>query len=472
MINSSPDKTRRPAARRRAKRLLLSLGLALVACGAMASSAFALTWWVEAEPPSGHELLPAEKLFLGSAAKVNSPFTLKWKKKFEISCSGSVAYKNLYLEGHLGLGTEGIEFGKCIAKKPKGTKLIGEKVETEALEGTVTQSGAQYPFTLSPQVASTVVAFQLERTVKPRKHYKSAKNKLCKYSVEAIGKLKGNLGDKPEKISTEKTLDFENSELTMKSTKECEFVMSPARSATKGAAKPLAAKGTELKTKAGPLPTGAPVEASSSNLVFTSSAGTVECNESTLSGTLTTNDSTTDVIEFESAVLEGSPAVAPNECPSTSGSLGVEAVGLPWIAGISSKGAGLLKGRDGVTVEDAEGFACTYEPAKLALTFANTTSGPEILSFQPQVIALGKGATQEEHEHCVAQGTLSGTFQLTSEGEVVEAGPIVSEKEHKEEAEEVKEEEAEVAEEEAGLPLEGNKGKVGYEGGVGWGLTP
>ncbi len=46
----------------------------------------------------------------------------------------------------------------------------------------------------------------------------------------------------------------------------------------------------------------------------------------------------------------------------------------------------------------------------------------------------------------------------------------MSEKEHKEEAEEVKEEEAEVAEEEAGLPLEGNKGKVGYEGGVGWGV--
>ena len=204
--------------------------------------------------------------------------------------------------------------------------------------------------------------------------------------------------------------------------------------------------------------------------MFTSSAGTVECNESTLAGTLTTNDSTTDVIRFEAAALEGSPAAAPNECPSASGPLGVEAVGLPWTAGLSSKGAGLLKGRDGVTVENAEGFACTYEPAKLALAFANTTSGPEILSFQSQVIALGKEATQEEREHCVAQGTLSGTFQLESEGEVVEAGPIVSEKEHKEEAEEVQEEEAELAEEEAGLPLEGNKGKVGYEGGVGWGV--
>ena len=84
------------------------------------------------------------------------------------------------------------------------------------------------------------------------------------------------------------------------------------------------------------------------------------------------------------------------------------------------------------------------------LAFANTTSGPEILNFQPQVLALGKGATQEEREHCVPEGTLSGTFQLESEGEVVEAGPIVSEKEHKEEAEEIKEEAAEVAEEEAG----------------------
>ncbi len=465
MINSSQDKTHTAAARRRATRLLLSLGVSLIACGALASSAFALTWWVEAEPPSGHELAPSEKLFLGSSSKVNSPFTLKWKKKFEISCSGEVAYKNLYLEGHLGIGTEGIDFGKCIAKKPKGTKLIGEKVETVALAGAVTQSVNQYPFTLSPQVGSTVVAFQLERTVKPRKHYKAAKNKLCKYSVQAVGKLKGNLGDKPEKISTEKTLDFEGSELTMVSTKECEFVMSP-----KAAAKPLASKGTELKTEAGPLAPGTPVEASSSNLVFSSSAGNVECNESTLAGTLTTNNSTTDVISFESAALEGNPTLFPDECPSASGPLVVEPVGLPWIAGISSKGAGLLKGRDGVTVENEEGLACTYEAAKLALAFANTTSGPEVLNFQSQVVALGKGATQGELEHCVPQGTLSGTFKLESGGEVVEAGPIVSEKEHKEEAEEVEEEATEVAEEEAGLPLEGNKGKVGYNGGVGWGL--
>ncbi|HTY97110.1 MAG TPA: hypothetical protein VMB91_08730 [Solirubrobacteraceae bacterium] len=441
--------------------------MALVACGALASSAFALTWWVEAEPPMGHELLPAERLSLGPSSSINSPFTLKWKKKFEISCSGSVAYKNLFLEGHLGIGTEGIEFAKCVAKKPKGTTLIGEKVETEALEGTVTQSGAQYPFTLSPQVGSTVVAFQLERTVKPRKHYKAAKNKLCKYSVEAIGKLAGTLGEKPEKISTKKTLNFANSELTMKSTKECEFVMSPAQ---RSAAKPLGSKGTELKTAAGPLASGSPVEASSSNLVFSSSAGNIECNESTLSGTLTTNDATTDVINFESAELEGNPTVFPDECPSASGPLVVEPVGLPWIAGISSKGAGLLKGRDGVTIENEEGLACTYEAPKSALSFANTTSGPEILSFQGQVVALGKSASPEEREHCAPQGAVSGTFQLESGGEVVEAGPIVSEKERQAEAEEVKEEEAEEAEEEAGLPLEGNKGKVGYEGGVGWGV--
>ena len=65
---------------------------------------------------------------------------------------------------------------------------------------------------------------------------------------------------------------------------------------------------------------------------------------------------------------------------------------------------------------------------------------------------------------------MSGTFQLESEGEAVEAAPGVSEKEQKEEEEEIKEEAQEVAEETAGLPLEGNKGKVGYEGNVGWGL--
>ncbi len=394
MINSSPDKTRRAAARRRATRLLLSLGLALVACGAMASSAFALTWWVEAEPPAGHELLPAERLPLGSAAKVNSPFTLKWKKKFEISCSGSVAYKNLYLEGHLGLGTEGIEFGKCIAKKPKGTKLIGEKVETEALEGTVTQSGAQYPFTLSPQVASTVVAFQLERTVKPRKHYKSAKNKLCKYSVEAIGKLKGNLGDKPEKISTEKTLDFENSELTMKSTKECEFVMSPAKSATKGAAKPLASKGTELKTEAGPLPTGdtgRSVQLEPRVLLFGRDRRMQRKHPRR------DPDHTTTRPRISSSSNQPSWKAArrwsPTNAPVPPGRWSLNRLGLPWTAGISSKGAGLLKGRDGVTVENAEGFGLHLRSGQARARVREHDLG----SRGPQLPVAGGRARQRRH---------------------------------------------------------------------------
>src|SRR5271167_2690336 len=143
MSTSSPAKSLSGTVRRRAALILSGALLAIVACGAMASSALALSWWVEVPP--AEELALGNKLYLGSAAKVNSPFTLKWKKKFEISCGGEVTYNNLYIEGHLGIGAEGgIDFGKCIAKKPKGTTLIGEKVETLPLAGSVEQSGSNY----------------------------------------------------------------------------------------------------------------------------------------------------------------------------------------------------------------------------------------------------------------------------------------------------------------------------------------
>ncbi len=287
MMSSSPVKTRNGAARRRAARLLVGLAVAVVACGVMASSALALSWWIEVPPQE--ELPLNQKLVLGSASKVNSPFTLKWKKKFEISCSGEVGYKELYIEGHLGIGTEGIEFAKCVAKKPKNTTLIGGKVATVGLAGSVTQSGTEYPFTLSPKVAAAVAVFQLEREVKPRKHYKGAKIKKCKYTVEALGKLEGTLGEKPTVITTKKTLDFASKELMMKSSKECEYVMDAAKPSKKPAAEPLKSSGLVLKTAKGPLAPGQAFEALSNNLIETTADGNVECEENVLQGTLQNN---------------------------------------------------------------------------------------------------------------------------------------------------------------------------------------
>lgn len=468
MINSSPAKTRSRATRRRAGLLVLAVAFALASYAATACSALAQSWWVE-EPPKPPtepvELESGKQLFLGSAAKVNQAFTLKWKQKFEISCGGEVSYKNLYLEGHLGIGMEGIDFGKCTAKKPKGMTLIGGEVETLPLAGTVTPNGSKFPFTLSPKTAA-VASFQLEREVKPRKHYKSATKKLCKYHVEAIGKLEGELGEKPEVISKEKTLDFASKDLKMKSTKECESVMA----VVKPSAKPLgAAKSLLLKTKAGPLKAGQELEAFSSNLVLTSEAGSVECTESTLTGVLDTNNSKTDLATFNEAESEGTVV---RECKSTAptGPVFVEWKGLPWSAAFSPKGAGLLTGPIAVTLESEEGLKCTFEPQSPGLKFTNSVSGPATITFTSQGFDLPKGASQQERELCPKHGSLSGVFLLTSEGEPVEVGPGVTEKEHKEEQEEAKEEAEELKEEEAGLPLEGNKGKLGYSGTTGWGL--
>jgi hypothetical protein len=464
MSTSSPAKTISGAARRRAALILSGAAVAIVACGAMASSALALSWWVETPP--AEELALGKKLYLGSAAKVNTPFTLKWRKKFEISCGGEVTYNNLYIEGHLGIGAEGgINFGKCVAKKPKGTVLIGEKVKTLPLAGTITPSGSKYLFSLAPETA-VVASFQLERTVKPRKHYKAAKNKLCKYNVEAVGKLEGELGGKPAEISTEKTLDFASHELTMKSTKECESVMA----AVPAARKPQAASGLTLRTKGqGPLPAGAALEAISHDALLETANGNLECEENVFAGPLTSNNGTTDGWQIAAAIAQGNFEKIPGACKtSAEGPAQVQWSGFPWIAGLSSKGTISIKSKQGIEVTAsflaAEGASCAFVAPQLA--GVSNVTGPVTITFTKQPFKLVKGSAGV----CPASGTLSGHFTLTSSGEPVEAEAAVSEKEKHEESEEVVEEEAEEAEEEAGLPLEGNKGKLGYSGTSGWGF--
>ena len=465
MSTSSSAKSVRGAIRRRAGLSLGAVVLALLACGAMASSALALSWWVEVPPTE--ELALGKKLYLGSAAKVNSPFTLKWKKKFEISCGGEVTYNSLYLEGHLGIGAEGgIDFGKCTAKKPKGMTLIGEKVETLPLAGTVTQSGSKYLFTLAPKT-SVVASFQLERTVKPRKHYKAAKNKLCKYNVEAVGKLEGELGDKPEKISTEKTLDFASHELTMKSTKSCENVMD----AVPAARKPLGASALALTTKGqGALPSGAPLEAISHNAILETASGNLECEENLFAGPLTSNNGKADNWQVAAALAQGNFEGIPGACKtSATGPAQVQWSGLPWSAAFSSKGTIQIKSKQGIEVTAsflaAEGASCAFVAPQLA--GVTNATGPVSITFSKQTFKLAKGGAAS---FCPQSGAFSGNFTLTSSGEPVEAEAAVSEKEQHEESEEAEEETEEVAEEEAGLPVEGNKGKLGYSGTEGWGL--
>ena len=221
-----------------------------------------------------------------------------------------------------------------------------------------------YPFALSPKVGATVLAFQLEREIKPRKHYKGAKIKKCKYTVEAIGKLEGKLGEKPAEITTKKTLEFASKELTMKSSKECEYVMDAVKPPKKSDAKPLAAPKTiQLRTAEHPLAAGAPIEAASSNLEFETSAGRLECVESTLDGTVTANNSNPDTVTFTKAEVEGTLL---RECQSTTplGSVSVEAIGLPWVAAIGVKQPGELKNADGFTVEGEDGLKCTFTAPK------------------------------------------------------------------------------------------------------------
>jgi hypothetical protein len=175
-------------------------------------------------------------------------------------------------------------------------------------------------------------------------------------------------------------------------------------------------------TGKGLLGEGAEIKGSSSNLVFVTGSGTLECSSNVLTGTLTNNSSTKDKGAFTGESSTGGLTYMGKEhlC-KTSGLLGaveIESIAFPWPTEFTTKGTNLLKGTKKVTfvstfVENGD-IKCTFEASKVSSTIA--TSGNLEIKTSNQLFKLGK---KTSNAACPKEGHLTGTFNLTSGGEQV-----------------------------------------------------
>ncbi len=174
-----------------------------------------------------------------------------------------------------------------------------------------------------------------------------------------------------------------------------------------------------LKTKKGALTSGSEVKAFSSNLVFKTAAGNLECSENTLTGALETNGAAKDKGKVTTETSKGKEAGG--LCKTSAfGPAEIVSSGFPWKIEFTTKGVVKLKGTKKVTFTStfpgAGNAKCIFESSKVESKF--NTSGPVTITTSKQVF---KRAKKGSAEICPEKGELSGEFNVTSGGETVEA---------------------------------------------------
>ena len=179
-----------------------------------------------------------------------------------------------------------------------------------------------------------------------------------------------------------------------------------------GAAAAVAAPSLVLKTSAGPLASGAQLTVVSSRLQFQTTSAVVECGELRLTGALSDNNQVGDKASIDAYQATG--------CGAREGGGGtfparLEPHGLPWTVDFTPKGVDNITGTVAVTgvINGSYTFECTYESKKIASTFS--IPGPVTLTSSGQVFKLVGGGG------CPKEGTMNGTFTLTSGGRTVES---------------------------------------------------
>ncbi len=177
------------------------------------------------------------------------------------------------------------------------------------------------------------------------------------------------------------------------------------------------------KTAKGPVKAGQELQAFSSNLVFATSGGNLECTSNTLKGVVETNEAPKDKgkITQESSTGEESFGSEHNLCRTTTvlGPVKIKANGFPWPTEFTTKGTNKVKGTKKVAFEGdfvETGVNCNYEAGKVASTFK--IGGPAELVTKNQLFKLNK---KTSNPLCPTEGRLSGSFSVTSAGEVVES---------------------------------------------------
>ncbi len=182
----------------------------------------------------------------------------------------------------------------------------------------------------------------------------------------------------------------------------------------------------KLSTKGkGLLASGAPLQASSTNLVFATSAGNLECSENVLTGTLTTNSSKKDLASITAERSVGKEAEGDCKTSTLLGRAKIKAGDFPWTQQLTPGGAGATKGTKKVLFEssfpEAGGIVCIFEAGAVKGSFkAGAVGSPTPVSLAV-ANQLFKRSKKGSNPACPAEGKLSGTFELSSGGEVLES---------------------------------------------------
>ena len=183
------------------------------------------------------------------------------------------------------------------------------------------------------------------------------------------------------------------------------------------------------RTPAGVLAPGAKVKAFSSNLIFETSAGNLECEENELIGTQENNEAVKIKGKVTEEFSKGNFEKIPGACKtSATGPVTILSSGFPWPTEQTTKGTGKVKGTKKVTFDstflaiEGPNNHCTFEASKVAFSFNTGGIGkPEIVTetTTKQTFKHAKKAPNQT-ALCPASGVLSGTFSI-------KAGPGFSE---------------------------------------------
>jgi hypothetical protein len=166
-----------------------------------------------------------------------------------------------------------------------------------------------------------------------------------------------------------------------------------------------------------PLAAGAPVTATSTNSVFTTSAGNIECTSTVLSGPLLDNSEKKDK---SGAITISQTGTEPGGGCKTTTAFGYAVINqattrktsfLEWAAFLEF----VWYWGFYATFPEAEGLKCGYEGKKIENAY--NVGGPMLVTDTEQKFKLIKGSNKA----CPKEGKLSGEAYLTSEGSPVEA---------------------------------------------------
>lgn len=197
------------------------------------------------------------------------------------------------------------------------------------------------------------------------------------------------------------------------------FAMSVVLAGT-ASAKEAAKKDLTLKTSEGPLAAKAPIKAESTNLVFVTSAGNLECTSNSIEGEVKTNNATKDEGPINAESSTGSEEVEGKKgaCKTTTplGATLISTSELPWEAIFTDKGVNEVKGKKVTfTSTFSGGTVCVFEASKVKSSF--TIGGALKLKTENQVFKINKKSSSSL---CPKEGKLTGEWTVTSGGKTVE----------------------------------------------------